>query len=69
MPIMLFNDSFTRHSVKQIENLTLNRPGFLKPSTAGGGRIPPPLCKTLPESPMILKFGTVIDHHKLYSKI
>ena len=50
--------------------LTLNRPGFLKPSTAGGGGADSaPLCKTLPESPMILKFGTVIDHHKLYSKI
>ena len=27
--------------------LTLNRPGFLESSTAGGGRIPPPLCNFL----------------------
>ena len=29
------------------ESLTLNRPGFLESSTAGGGRIPPPCVISL----------------------
>ena len=49
--------------------LTLNRPGFLESSTAGGGRIPPPLCNFLIWRPMTMKFGDVILRQKLYQEV
>ena len=48
--------------------LTLNRPGFLESSTAGGADSAP-LCNFLIWRPMTMKFGDVILRQKLYQEI
>ena len=62
---MLYNLSWSSFIIY----LTLNRPGFLESSTAGGGADSAPLCNFLIWRPMTMKFGDVILRQKLYQEV
>ena len=53
----------------EMSYLTLNRPGFLESSTAGGGADSAPLCNFPIWRPMTMKFGDVILRQELYQEI